>query len=189
MFDFAWNFTLPHEGGLCDDAGDPGGITKYGVDLRMLKGLGANSSGWTFLRKIGVALPVCRASVISLSKAQSAEIYRHEVWDRLGLGRFPRKVGAVIFDAGVNHGPAQALRFAQRAHNSLCPGAPLAVDGILGPKTAAALCCDDENALARAMLDDREAWYHRHAEAVPAHQKFLRGWLNRVADLRTYLGL
>ncbi|MBO4793951.1 MAG: hypothetical protein J5556_05215, partial [Deltaproteobacteria bacterium] len=171
MFDFAWKFTLAHEGGLCDDAGDPGGITKYGVDLRMLKSIGADSSGRAFLRKIGVALPVCRASVISLSKAQAAEIYRHEVWDRLGLGRFPQNVGAALFDAGVNHGPALAVRFVQRAHNSLCPGVPLAVDGILGPKTAAALIIDDEKQLARAMINKREAWYHAHAEAVPSQRK------------------
>lgn len=189
MFDFAWKFTLAHEGGLCDDKDDPGGITKYGVDLRMMKDLAQIPSARERLHELGVKLPISRASIINLTKTQAAAIYKFVVWDALGLSRYSVPVASVLFDGGVLHGNSRSTRFVQAAHNAMHPAFILAEDGILGPKTRQAITTDAPQKLARLALDEREAWYHRHVEAVPAHQKFLRGWLNRVRDLRAYLGL
>lgn len=189
MFDFIWRFTLEKEGGLCDDPGDPGGITKYGVDLRMLKDFAKGREAQKFLGAHGVFLPINRDTIIRLTKEQAAEIYRHIVWDAMGLRRLPDTVAYVLFDTGVLHGNTAAIRFVQRGHNHLFPKYPLVVDGKLGPRTVAAIEADREMDLAKATLNEREGWYYRHVKAVPSQQKFLKGWLNRVEDLRKYLGL
>lgn len=189
MFDFCWKFTLKWEGGLCDDAGDPGGVTKYGVDIRMLKDMEQRPMANAKLKEIGVKLPINRASVVALTERQAANVYRFQVWDSLGLTLFPTTIQAVLFDAGVNNGNVQSVKFIQKAHNELKPGFPLVVDGKLGPKTRQAIVTDSVKDLADIAIDRREYFFISLAKVSPTRKKFLRGWLNRVNDLRKYLGL
>ncbi len=189
MFDFCWKFTLAHEGGLDDDPDDPGGVTKYGVDMRMLKDMEKRTSDRAELKALGVKLPICRESVVSLTRAQAAAIYRYAVWERLGLSRFSVPVACVLFDAGVNNGVSASVKFLQRAHNDLRPSSPLVVDGRLGPKTRAAIFADNPQRLAGLALDRRAYWFRSHVKVKPKSKKYLKGWLNRVSDLRKYLGL
>lgn len=187
MFDFCWTFTLRWEGGLCDDAGDPGWITKYGVDLRMLKGM-QSPMDKAKLELLGIRQPVTRQTIKDLTKTQAAGVYRYQVWDKLGLTMFPPVVQCVLFDAGVNNGNSQSVKFIQYAYNQRHAG-KLAMDGKLGPKTRQAILTDDVKALARGAIDRREYFFRSLAKASPARKKFLAGWLNRVNDLRRYLGL
>lgn len=190
MFDYCWKFALKWEGGLDDDPDDPGGITHFGVDMRMLQGMEKNPTDRRNLQEIGVQLPICRESVIKLKKAQAKLVYKYEVWDKLGCFRFPLVIACVLFDAGVLNG-VNAVKFIQRAWNARHPNAtPLAVDGILGPKTRQAILTDaDPRHLAKVALDKREYWFRSYVKAKPKAKKYLKGWLNRVNDLRKYLGL
>ena len=188
MYDFAWRFALKWEGGLTDDPKDPGGITKYGVDFRMLSDMARNSKTKAFLRDLGVCLPVTRDTIKALTIPQAKAIYKYKYWDPLECGRFPLPVACCLFDAGMLNG-MNSVKFMQRAHNVLKPKSPLVVDGKLGPKTRAALLTDDANKLARIAIEKREYWFRSHVKVVPAHKKFLNGWLNRCADLRKTLGL
>lgn len=189
MFDFCWKFTLSWEGGLCDDAGDPGGVTKFGVDIRMLKDMEQRAMARARLQELGVKLPISRASVVALTERQAANIYRFQVWDALGLTLFPPIIQAVLFDAGVNNGNAQAVKFIQKAHNTLKPGFPLVVDGKLGPKSRQAILLSDPAKLAAKAIDRREYFFNSLVKAAPARKKFLKGWINRINDLRRYLGV
>lgn len=189
MFDHCWKFTIRWEGGLDDDPDDPGGVTKYGVDLRMLKDMENRTMARARLKDLGVRLPICRASVVNLSTAQAAQIYKFQTWDSLGCSRFSLPVAAVLFDAGVNNGNAQSVKFVQRAHNIIRPGDQLTVDGKLGPMTRQAILTDSPNLLASWAIDRRDYFFRSLVKASPRMKKFLNGWTNRTAALRKYLAL
>lgn len=189
--DKIWKFTLDHEGGLCEDKDDPGGITKYGVDYRMLLNLSKIKSNHAWLYDLNVRLPVTRNSIVLLTKDQAKGIYQRVVWNPLGLNRFAYPIASVLFDAGVNHGNKKSVEFMQKAYNKHFNG-NLAVDGILGPKSATAFLQDNTvkiNKLADMALEERALWFARHVATVPTSKKFLKGWLNRVNDLEKYLGV
>lgn len=189
MFDFSWKFCLNWEGGFTDDKDDPGGVTNWGVDRRMLESMAKNPSDRERLHEIGVRLPICRQSIVDLTPAQAKQIYRYEVWDKLGLNRFALPVACVLFDAGVNMGQKRSTKIIQMAHNVLHPSFRLVEDGILGPKTRQAIITDQPMPLAKKALDKREQWYNDRVKVNPKQKKFLAGWLNRVNGLRKYLGV
>ena len=60
------------------------------------------------------------------------------------------------------------------------------VDGILGPRTRAALACDTD-ALIRAVIQARRAFYEGLARDKPSQAVFLEGWLNRADALEKFL--
>ena len=60
------------------------------------------------------------------------------------------------------------------------------VDGILGPRTRASLACDTD-ALIRAVIQARRAFYEGLARDKPSQAVFLEGWLNRADALEKFL--
>lgn len=189
MFDHAWKFTVRWEGSeFTDDPDDPGGATRWGVDLRMLKGM-TTPMDQAALEMLGIRQPVTRSTIVNLTERQAKGVYKHQVWDRLGCALFQLPVAVFLFDSGVLHGSSAATKFIQRAHNTLRPDNPLKVDGRLGPMTRQAIMSDDPRKLAVAALDKRYQWYREHVKVAPSHKKFLRGWQNRCNDLRAYLNL
>ena len=116
-------------------------------------------------------------------------VYRVEV----GLNR----LGAELFDTGVNMGPAVAVTFLQRALTALNRNgedyADLTPDGRVGPTTLAALDTflkvrgrsSGETVLLRALEALQGERYLRLAERRPANEAFLYGWLaNRIGEAR-----
>ena len=95
-----------------------------------------------------------------LTQEQATEIYLREYWVRYGCEWYEQPLGEVFFNACVNCGPG-------RAH-AIFQATP-------APHTAS------------AFLDEQEAFYRRLAAARPALGKFLKGWLNRTADLRRFI--
>lgn len=93
----------------------------------------------------------------NLTEAAAKEIYWAEYWQRNKCDELPFPLGEVHFDSCVNVGAGQANRFLVRSQNST------------------------------EYLDLREAFYRRLATKKPGMRKFLRGWLNRVNDLRRWV--
>jgi len=167
---------IAREGGYVADPADRGGATCWGISERVA-------------RLQGYAGPMR-----DLSKREAAAMYRQRYWlapklDRIAV-RAPELAGE-LFDTGVNMGPAVAIGFLQRALNALNRGASdypdVAVDGMIGPKTLAALDGflgrrSSEEVLVRAVDVLQGARYLALAEARPADEAFVYGWLsNRVS--------
>ena len=78
----------------------------------------------------------------NLKAAQAKGIYRREWWDRYGYGRIEdQAVAAKVLSLAANMGPLDAHRLLQQA---LCDaGAEVAVDGVIGPETLAAVNSDE----------------------------------------------
>mgnify|MGYP000482205734 CR=1 FL=1 len=80
-------------------------------------------------------------------------IYRELYWAPVRADELPAPVRYAVFDAAVNSGPGQAVRWLQRA-------AGVADDGKLGPVSMAAITAADPEALLRKMLAARLAFNH-----------------------------
>lgn len=187
-FSTAHTFTAKWEGGLSEDAADSGGLTKFGVDLAMMQDIASTQAGRDTLDRMGIILPVTRNTIKNLTETQAASIYRWQAWEALKLDQIPLRPGIVIYDAAVNSGPRQSVRFAQRGYNAcVAYGQPLDTDGIMGPATRKAMQQADTDKILMAMLDQREQFYRDLVAAKPSQEVFLAGWLNRVADLRRYV--
>ena len=94
----------------------------------------------------------------NLTRDGAREIYWREYWRRFDCERFPRPLGEVFFNACVNCGAGRARKLMAEAGDS-----------------------------AEVFLTAQEAFYRRLAAARPALKKFLKGWLNRTADLRAWV--
>lgn len=187
-FNIAHKFTAKWEGGESDHPDDGGGLTKYGVSLKFLGGLSGTQSNRDVLERMGIRLPITRQVIYDLTRDQAASLFRWQFWDKLKLSLIPLRPAVVLYDAAVNSGPAQSVKLAQRGYNSCVTyGQPLMVDGIMGPATRAAMQLADTDKCLSAMLDAREKFFQTIVANNPSQQVFLRGWINRVDDLRRYV--
>ena len=154
----------------------------------MMQDIASTQAGRDTLDRMRIILPVTRNTIKNLTETQAASIYRWQAWDALKLDLIPLRPAVVIYDAAVNSGPKQAVRFAQRGYNAcVAYGQPLDTDGIMGPATRKAMQQADTDKILMAMLDQREKFFNDLVAAKPSQIVFLNGWLNRVTDLRRFV--
>lgn len=176
-FNDAFDTVVVVEGGYSDHASDRGGKTKYGITERV-----ARANGY-------------EGAMDALTIADARSIYRSQYWDTLRLDEISAlspQIALELFDTGVNTGIGTAGKFLQRALNALNQQgsiyADLAVDGLLGPVSVAALRAflkrrqaDGETVLLRALNGLQTCRYIEIAERDPQQEDFVFGWIkNRV---------
>ncbi|KIC38147.1 peptidoglycan-binding protein [Ruegeria sp. ANG-R] len=168
------------EGGFVNDPDDPGGATKYGVTIHTMRRLGLD------LDRDG---DIDVADVRRLSRDQAEEIFLQHYYGRPRIHLLPVQLQPSVFDMQVNAG-ANAVRILQRLLAEFQE--PVTVDGVLGPKTAAATA----RVFARAgeyLVDAygiaRRDYYLRLADRRPASRKYARtrrggkgGWVKRAEE-------
>ena len=94
-----------------------------------------------------------------------------------------------MLDITVNHGGGGMARIAQRACNAL--GAKLEVDGKYGPKTKSAIfeiAGKNPKSFAVELCNWRADYFNRIVANNPSQKVFLKGWMNRVTELRKVCG-
>lgn len=153
-FDAAFDLILKHEGGFSDHAADPGGKTRYGITEAVAREVGYRGD--------------MRELPLDLAK----RIYKDRYWDTVKAEQLPPAVRYVVFDAAVNSGPGQAVKWLQRALG-------VADDGVIGPKTLAAANAANPDALRMRMLSQRL----RFMAGLTNWPAFSRGWAIRIASL------
>lgn len=153
-FDQAFDTLLRHEGGYSDHSADPGGKTRFGVTEAVA-------------REIGY-----RGDMRDLPLDLAKRIYRERYWQAIRGDELPAGIRYLVFDAAVNSGPDQAVRWLQRA-------AGAKEDGVLGPATLAAVNQADGATLTRRYLSHRL----RFMTSLANWSSFGRGWARRIADL------
>lgn len=166
------DFILAREGvneekgwtGYVNDPDDRGGATNYGITQGTYDAWRASQG----LESI---------SVKRLTRWEVAKIYEARYWvdgqcDRI-LERGREKLALAHMDACVNHGLTPAAKMLQAALR-------VVVDGVIGPKTLAAVAEADELRVIGRYLIRRAAFYRTLAERRPTSRKFLYGWLARL---------
>jgi lysozyme family protein len=164
----ALKFVLRWEGGFSDNPQDHGGRTMKGVTQR-------EYDTW----RVAQAQPA--QDVAQISTDELTKIYFDEYWRPSFCDRLQAKLDLVQFDTCVNMGKNRAIKILQETVG-------VTPDGAFGPLTEKA-CegCNPPEAVAR-YCSIREALYRRFAEA-PGQAIFLKGWLNRLNDLRIEAGI
>lgn len=163
-FERALPIVLATEGGYVNDPDDAGGATNQGVTQAVYD---------AFRRTMGQ--PVRSVRHITVDEVE--RIYRLRYWMAGRCDRLPWPLSLAHFDACVNHGVGQAIRFIQRA-------AGTAPDGLWGPMTESAIRLATPAVLFGAMLLERLRFYDRLVDMKPTQVKFFRGWVKRVLRLR-----
>lgn len=156
-FEQAVAHVLREEGGYANNPVDPGGETKFGISKRSYPHL----------------------DIAALTQAEAVAIYRRDFWLAAGCEHAPPKLRGVLFDAAVNCGRVQAVKWAQ-----LIAGA--VPDGIIGPQTRGAWASGDDESMAEDFHNIRLQHHARIAQKKPALRVFLPGWILRCVRVRNF---
>lgn len=153
-FERAFDLLLTHEGGFSSHPDDPGGATMYGVTEKV-----ARENGYTG-----------RMQDFLLEDAK--QIYRRLYWNACQCDAMPEPIQYPLFDAAVNSGPGQAIKWLQGA-------AGVKADGVIGSMTRQAVMHFDPYALKAAMIARRL----RFMTDLKNWPTFSRGWARRIAAI------
>lgn len=140
---------LGNEGGYSNNPADPGGETMYGITVRVARAYG-------YL-----------GPMRDLPWSTAMNIYRAHYWATVKADQLPEALRFHVFDAAVNSGPAQAVKWLQRA-------AGVTEDGAIGPQTLAAatrVTPAKYSSIRLRFMTDLLTW-----------ATFGKGWARRIAD-------
>ena len=151
-FDTAFERLIGHEGGYVNHPADPGGETNWGVTRRT-----ARAEGYA-------------GSMRDMTRNQARDIYHSAYWQRARADQYDGAIGFQLFDAAVNHGIGQAIRFLQRAVG-------VADDGVVGPVTLRAINAMSVTDVLSRFNAERLDFYTR----LSTWPTFGKGWTRRVA--------
>jgi lysozyme family protein len=156
-FDLALAFVLDQEGGYSKRPDDP--ETNYGITIQTARAYG-------YRGPIGnIPLDIVR------------RIYRQGYWERCRCDDLPEHPSRlVVFDAAVNSGPGQSIKWLQQAVG-------VEPDGVIGAETLRALSVYNGRTLqdlTLALIERRLAFLR----GLSKWRTFGRGWSRRIAALR-----
>ena len=158
MTDFtdALRVVLAFEGGYSHRASDP--ETNFGITRATARAHGYYGK----MRNIPMTLV--------------ERIYRQSYWDACCCDELPEPLRLVVFDAAVNSGVGQSIKWLQ---------ATLGVepDGRIGPLTMAAVNQKDALQVAQALLLRRE----RFLRSLRKWQEYGKGWQRRLDALKNLI--
>lgn len=160
-FEQSLSRVLVHEGGYSNDPADPGGRTNFGITQKVYDGY-------------RVARNLEKQTVKNITRAEVSDIYRKLYANKIYFDELPRGVDYVVFDGAVNSGPAQSVKWIQRAvgmNNA---------DGNMGPATLAMIeNHPDHDALIAKALGLRLGML----QGLQTYKRFGGGWRKRIADV------
>ncbi len=168
------------EGGYVNDPDDPGGATNYGVTIGTMRALGLD------LDRDG---DVDADDVRRLTIEQAVDIFKEHYYLRPRIDLLPEPLRPSVFDMYVNAG-SNAVKILQRLLVRF--DEPVAVDGALGPQTAAAVKRAYDKAgfyLVDAYGIARRNYYYGLGDRRPSLRKYARrrdggkgGWIVRAEE-------
>ena len=155
-FDTAFDLLISHEGGFAHRpfSDDPGGATMYGVTEKV-----ARANGYTG-----------QMQDLTLDFAKS--VYRKQYWDACQCDAMPDALRYPLFDAAVNSGPGQAIKWLQSAIG-------VKADGVIGPMTRQAANMSSPQIVRQQMIGKRLAFMTR----LPNWSANAKGWSRRIASI------
>jgi lysozyme family protein len=156
-FKIAVAHTLKNEGGFNDIKEDKGGVTNFGISLN-------------FYKK-NIDKSADKSTIKNLTQEQACAIYEKFFWRFNNINS--QKIANKLFDASVNLGNQQAIKFAQRICN-------VEDDGICGSNTIKAI--NDKNS--QEFIDEyvkmQTNYYLKIIKNDPSQVIFKNGWLKRA---------
>lgn len=153
-FEKAFEKLMALEGGYVAHTKDPGGETKFGITKRSYPNL----------------------NIKTLTMDEAKVIYLRDWWTPHRYGEMnDQELAEKVFCLAVNIGPHHANKLLQRAVNKV-ESAGLNIDGIIGPKTLAAINGSQHRAHILAELKLLAVQYYLELGVI----NFLAGWIRRA---------
>ena len=156
-FDTIFERLMLHEGGYVNHKNDPGGETMWGVTKRVAQAHGYHGD----MRK--------------LPKSLAKQITENSYYKAVKGDQLDRLIAWQLTDAAYNHGNRQAVKFLQRAVG-------VSADGLIGPRTLAAVTAMDKNDVVLLFNAERIEFY----TGLRGWISFGKGWARRVAGNLRY---
>lgn len=153
-FNSALKMVLELEGGYVNNPKDPGGATNYGVTQSV-----AMAHGYS-------------GDMKTIPMAVVEAIYRKSYWDPIRADEIPDQVRYAMFDAAVNSGVVQSVKWLQRVVG-------VNDDGVIGQKTMDAVKNTDSNRLLRGLISRRLEFL----TGLKTWSTFGAGWTRRVCKI------
>ncbi len=172
---------LKHEGSVLSlDPDDPGLATKFGVSLRWLRSCkDIDPQTGYMVGDLDHDHDVDADDIREMTRIDAIRIYQAQWWDRYRYGLIEDDaVAGKLLDFSVHTGPGRAHRLIQVACNNVGIPGQLAVDGILGQQTIAAINSRPSQQYLLAMLRLEGIKFYTSLN----QPKYLRGWINRALD-------
>lgn len=158
------------EGGLTDHPADRGGITNMGI-----------TKGY-YATYLGVPKELITDDMIRNMDWDTAKaIYFKNTWQKIGIDKLPDILQEPVMHYAVTSGWKRAVQKLQKVVG-------VKQDGILGPKTLAAVKTTQErlnsdNEFLGLYLREIIRYLIRIVKARPSQRVFLEGWFNRFSSL------
>ena len=162
-------YILKWEGGFVNDPDDRGGATNMGVTIATRRQVGYDKDGDGDIDVADLKL-LTREDVIR-------RVLKPHYRDRRQADKITSRAVADIPADLLRGSGVYGIRIPQRV-----PG--VAADGIVGPRTPAAVNAAEPCTFFDEIKAEREAFLQRIVENRPAQRKFLRGRQNRLNDLK-----
>ncbi|MDR3089845.1 MAG: hypothetical protein LBU39_08515 [Desulfobulbaceae bacterium] len=175
-FETAYALVACFEGGYVNNPQDPGGETYAGISR-------VHHPDWDGWAEIDRAKPFT-AFPLALRLALEAPVqafYRREYWQALrcpaieAMATAGRDIACELFEASVNCGKKNGVKFLQRAVNRLSGKSrpALVCDGVIGDRTLAALKdCLERPGYTTLLLRCMNGEQYIHYVSWPGHQEF-----------------
>lgn len=153
-FNRAFDLLITHEGGFSNHPDDPGGATMYGITEVV-----ARAEGYT-------------GPMRELTLDFAKQVYRKRYWDACRCDQMPDVLRYPLFDAAVNSGPSQAIKWLQAAVG-------VKADGAIGPVTQQAVNMAAPQPTRQKMIGNRL----RFMTQLSNWPSFSKGWARRIAAI------
>ena len=165
-------FILKWEGGFVNDPADLGGATNMGVTIGAWKSCGYDKDGDGDIDVDDLRL-LTREDVVN-------RVLKPHYWDRWKADEIKSQSVANILVDWVWASGTHGIKIPQRLLG-------VSVDGIVGPKTLAAVNARNPRELFDMIKIARFDFIEDICRKRPANNKFKRGWMNRINDI-AYVG-
>lgn len=161
----AFEHMIKSEGGYVNDPHDRGGETNLGVTKK----------AWAAY----LGREIEDGEMAALTKEAVEPFYKEMYWDKVRGDQLPDGVDYLVFDFAVNAGPGRSAKFLQRAVGATA-------DGAIGPGTLGAVAKMNPAEIIERFSEIKAEFYHQIVENDASQQRFLNGWLNRVASVKDH---
>ena len=153
--------------GFANDPDDLGGATMCGVTLATFT---------EYCRRKGYPRPtIVRLKAITYK--EWLEILKTMFWDKWKADQINNESIALILVDWVWGSGKYGITIPQKAID-------VTADGVVGPKTIAAVNAKDPKQLFDLIRKERLAYIERICRSRPTNLKYKRGWLNRLNDIK-----
>lgn len=168
-------FIKSWEGGFVNDPDDAGGATNQGITLTTYRSWYEHEYGYP------ISSIDALSHLKSISDNEWHDIFKEQFWDRFQADKIvSQPVANILVDWLWASGP----KIIKRVQRLLGVDA----DGIVGPRTLAAINSTSDLTLFVKLKKDRAAYINEICRTRKANLKFRQGWLNRLYSI-TYLKL